>query len=78
MTKNNEDINEIFNKILLNSEMLIDTVFTDEEVNNLQYSIDFFQARINNMMKITIANLNWYQDKGWMKFIEEKNDLNEY
>lgn len=65
----------LIQQIFINARKLEHIFLTAEELKKIQKSMDFFQARINNATKITLANLNWYQKAGWKKLIDEKNDI---
>lgn len=65
----------LIQQIFINTRKLEEVFLTTEEFKEMQKSIEFFQARINNTTKITLANLNWYQNAGWKKLIDEKNDI---
>lgn len=70
-----EEIDKLFNKIKLEIIRLNQLFWTKEEVNELQFVVDFYEARIQNMIQATIRNLDWYQNEGWKQFLNKEDDL---
>lgn len=72
---NIEEIEQLINKIKLEMKELNRLFLTKEEVNELQFVADFYEARIQNMIQATIRNLDWYQQEGWKQFLNKEDDL---
>lgn len=53
------------------AESLRSLFWTEEELKDLQYVKDYYEFRIQNMIRGTLANLDWYQKEGWKKFADE-------
>lgn len=70
-----KEIEQLINKIKLEIKKLNQLFWTKEEVNQLQFVVDFYEARIQNMMQATIRNLDWYQQEGWKQFLNKEDDL---
>lgn len=70
-----EEIEQLINKIKLEIKKLNQLFWTKEEVNELQFVVDFYEARIQNMIQATIRNLAWYQQEGWKQFLNKEDDL---
>lgn len=62
------DFQEEINKLVEKAEELRSFLWTEKELKQLQYEVDFFEARIQAMIRATIRNLTWYSEEGWKKF----------
>lgn len=70
-----EEINQLLNKLKLEVKRLNQLFWLKEELDELQFVIDFFEARVQNMMRTTLSNLDWYQNAGWKQFLNKEDDL---
>jgi len=70
----NKNLNRLIEQLKQESERLTSLFRTDDERKELQYAIDFFQARIQAMIRATTGNLQWYLDEGWKLFSEEESE----
>lgn len=58
-------------EILSKAESLRAIFWTIEERNELQHTKKFYESRIQNMIRWTLTNLDWYQKEGWKVFAGE-------
>jgi len=70
-----EEIKELLTKIELEVERLNQLFWSKKELDELQFVVDFFEARIQNMIQATLKNLDWYQNEGWKRFLNKEDDL---
>lgn len=70
-----EEMKQLFNRINLELKRLNQLFWTKEELEELQFAVDFFEARIQNMIQATLRNLEWYQNEGWKKFLNKEDEL---
>lgn len=70
-----EVIKQLLTKIELEVKRLNQLFWSKEELDELQFVVDFFEARIQNMIQATLRNLDWYQNEGWKQFLNKEDDL---
>lgn len=63
-------------KALESSQNLTSLIYSTKEIEELQYTLNFYEARIQGMMDAVLENLKWYEDDGWKKFTDE-DDAND-
>ncbi|MDQ0194837.1 hypothetical protein [Paenibacillus wynnii] len=68
------EMKRLTKEMLLASESLRAMFWTKEELEELQYVKDFYEYRIQNMIRCTLANLEWYGQEGWKDFKGEGGD----
>lgn len=72
----NTDLKQLLGKIKTEAKALNSLFWTKDEWEHIEFSLNFFEARMQTMSSSTLENLNWYQNEGWKKFIEG-NDTDE-
>lgn len=65
------ELNRLSEEILKKSESFSSLFWSIEERNELQHTKKFYESRIQNMIRLTLANLDWYQKEGWKVFAGE-------
>lgn len=70
-------LKRILNGIKVKSEGLRNHSWTDEELKQVQYVLDFYMARIEYLVDSSTTNLEWYESEGWKLLVDRGDRENE-
>jgi|GEM_PF-3136394 len=73
---NLRETQQLAKKALESAQNLTSLIYSTKEIEELQYTLNFYEARIQAMMDAVLENLKWYEDDGWKKFTDE-DDAND-
>jgi hypothetical protein len=69
---NTGELIQLTEQIQKKGEMLNSVFWTKEDIESLHGVKESYEVRIQNMIRATLANLDWYQKEGWKKFTDER------